>query len=264
MSETGNEVATAGGVRVEALEYGAIWRVALATPKANILDGEKMEAIAAAFERAREERGLKAVLIEGEGPHFSFGASVPEHLPGKFEKMIPTFHTMFHRMLDASVPILAAVRGQCLGGGLELASFCHRVFAAPDAKLGQPEIVLGVFAPIASVILPERMGRARAEDVCLSGRILGAEEAHAVGLVDEIADDPSEAALGYARRHFLPRSAASLRLAVRASRVDWTERLRAAVGEAERLYVDELMATEDAVEGLTAFQEKRDPVWKNA
>ena len=158
---------------------------------------------------------------------------------------------------------LAAVRGQCLGGGLELAGFCNRLFASPDAKLGQPEIALGVLAPVASVVLAERVGRSRAEDLCLSGRSLTAAEAERIGLVDEIAEDPTEAALGYAREYLLPRSASSLRIAVRALRSGFAERFRAQLAEVERLYLQELMSTTDALEGLQAFLEKRAPSWSN-
>ncbi len=255
---------TDGPVRVEVSDDGAIWQVRLATPKANIVDMEKTGILTEIFGRACEARELKAVVIEADGPHFSFGASVKEHLPGSYEAMLRGFHGLFHRMLDSSVVTLAAVRGQCLGGGLELASFCHRLFASADAHLGQPEIVLGVFAPVASVILAERVGRSRAEDLCLSGRAIGAEEAMRIGLVDQIAEDPVEAALAYARKFLLPRSASSLRLAVRAVRAGFAERFGRELAEAERLYCDDLMSTADAVEGLEAFLAKREAAWKNA
>jgi len=264
MTETKFSTPADGPVRVEELDDGAIWRVQLATPKANIVDMAKTEVLSGIFERAAESVDLKAVILEGQGPHFSFGASVPEHLPGSFEAMLRGFHGVFLRMLDASVVTLAAVRGQCLGGGLELVTFCNRIFASPDAKLGQPEIVLGVFAPVASVVLADRVGRGRAEDICLSGRSLGAEEALAIGLVDQIADDPGEAALAYAREHLLPKSASSLRLAVRAARHGFDERFRREIAEVERQYAEDLMATADAVEGLNAFLQKRQPEWKNS
>ena len=233
---------------MEVQEGGAIWRVVLDTPKANILDAEKMASLTRTFEEARGEAGLKALLIEGQGEHFSFGASVPEHLPGKFEEMIPAFHRMFRALWDTSVVTVAAVRGQCLGGGLELAAFCHRVVASPKAKLGQPEIVLGVLAPVASVILPERMGRPAAEELLLTGRILPA----------------AEAALDWIRKHLLPRSASSLRHAVAAARVGWRARFLEALDEAEHVYVHDLMSSADAAEGLRAFLEKREPVWRDA
>jgi cyclohexa-1,5-dienecarbonyl-CoA hydratase len=257
-------MSTEATVRLEQLEEGAVWRVVLATPKANILDMEKTEQLCSIFDRARHEKQLKAIVIEGQGPHFSFGASVEEHLPDKVEAMLRGFHRLFHVMLEASVPTLAVVRGQCLGGGLELVSFCNRIFASPDAKLGQPEMMLGVFAPVASVVLSERIGRGRAEDLCLSGRSLTAEQALATGLVDEIADDPGEAALAYVREHLLPKSASSLRMAVRAVRVGFAQRFKGELAAVERLYLDELMATADANEGLAAFIEKRKPSWSDA
>lgn len=252
-----------GPVRVEILEEGAVWRVVLATPKANILDEEKLRALTEVFSRAREEGGLKAVVVEGEGPHFSFGASVEEHLPGRFEGMIPAFHGMFHAMLDSDIFTIAAVRGQCLGGGLELAAFCNRLFASPEARLGQPEIQLGVLAPVASVILAGKVGRNSAEDICLSGRSLDAVEAHRIGLVDAVAEDPGEAALAYVREHFLPRSASSLRIALRAVRVGFAQTFRRELAEVERIYMQDLMSTADAAEGLRSFVEKRKPGWKN-
>jgi cyclohexa-1,5-dienecarbonyl-CoA hydratase len=253
-----------GPVRVEPLASGAIWRVMLATPKANILDAPKIAALTDVFERAADDAGLKAIVLTGEGPHFSFGASVEEHLPGDFESMIPAFHGLFDRMLRASVITLGAVRGRCLGGGLELASFCNRVFASADARLGQPEIVLGVFAPVASIALAERVGRGAAEDLCLSGRTVTAEEAERLGLVDQIVDDPEAAALAYAKEYLLPRSASSLRLAVRAVRQGFERRFRQDLERVERLYVDELMSTRDATEGLRAFLDKREPVWSDS
>jgi cyclohexa-1,5-dienecarbonyl-CoA hydratase len=250
-------------VRIDRLEEGALWRVLLDTPKANILDLRKTRMLSEIFDRARDARPLKGILIEGSGAHFSYGASVQEHLPGAFEEMIRAFHDLFHRMLESSVVTLAAVRGQCLGGALELVSACNRVFASSDAKFGQPEILLGVFPPVASVILAERVGRGAAEDLCLSGRSIAAEEARRIGLVDSIADDPSAAALEYARTHLVPRSATSLRLAVRAVRAGFAERFRQELAKVERLYMEELMSTADAVEGLQAFLDKRPPVWRN-
>ena len=256
-------MAKQGPVTVEPLEGGAYWRVFLDRPKGNILDGEMFEALTAVFQRAAETADLRALSLEGRGSHFSFGASVQEHMPEHVEGMLRGFHGVLQTMLDGSYMVLAAVRGQCLGGGLELVSCCHRVFASSDARLGQPEILLGVFPPVASVILPERVGRANAEDLCLSGRIVEADEALKIGLVDVIAEDPSEAALAYAKEHILPRSASSLRYAIKAARHGLRARFAAELKEVERIYLQELMSTRDAVEGLEAFMERRSPKWRN-
>jgi len=251
-------------VRVEAREDGALWHVFLDAPKANILDARMVGSLRAVFRLADDTPDLKAVVLEGTGPHFSFGASVEEHRPDQVADMLRSFHGLFRDMSAAAVFVAAAIRGQCLGGGLELAAFAHRVIASPDAKLGQPEIRLGVIAPAASVILPQRMGRPGAEDLCLSGRVIAVEEAHALGLVDEIADDPTEAACDYVRSNLLPHSAASLRRAIRAVRLPFDRRLHDDLDAVERLYLDDLMACRDAEEGIQAFLEKRRPVWRNA
>jgi len=247
----------------ELTEDGQIYRVRLATPKANILDRQKILSLTQAFETARESKDVKVVVLEAEGPHFSFGASVEEHLPGQFEQMIPAFHNMFRVMLDSRVPIFAAVNGQCLGGALELVSLCHRVFASPSAKFGQPEIQLGVFAPVASVFLVERIGRGAAEDLCLSGRTILADEALRTGLIDAMVENPSDAAVEWARAHSLQRSASSLRHAVAAVRHGLDRRFRRDLADVEALYVNDLMSTGDAQEGLKAFIEKRTPQWSN-
>jgi cyclohexa-1,5-dienecarbonyl-CoA hydratase len=250
-------------LEVETLDGGAIWRARLGGSKGNILDAALMDALNGMFGRAASASDLKAICLEGQGSHFSFGASVQEHLPEHVGAMLERFHALIDALLASDVFVLAAVRGQCLGGALELVTMCHRVFAAPDAKLGQPEIALGVFAPVASIVLVERVGRANAEDLCASGRSVGAEEGLRMGLVDVVADDPASGALEYARAHLLPRSAKSLRFAVRAARMSLRRRLDGDLDALERLYLDELMATSDANEGLRAFLEKRPPSWKN-
>lgn len=252
-------------VRVTMLDDGAWWRVTFGASKGNILDRAMMAALRGVFRDAPHAAPLKAICLEGEGRHFSFGASVPEHLPDQVAGMLSEIRHLVIDLLDSHIVVLAAVRGQCLGGGLELASVCHRVFASQDAMLGQPEIALGAFAPIASIVLPERIGRAHGEALCLTGRSVTAAEALAMGLVDEVAaDDPADAAIAWARTHLSSRSASSLRLAVKAVRSGFSQRLRTELPLLESLYLNELMVTHDAIEGLRAFMEKRPPDWKHA
>ena len=249
---------------------GRLLRVRLSRPKANVLDAEMVSALTEAFavaagpaHDAPPAPALRGVLLDAEGPHFSFGASVEEHLPGRFGAMLHGFHALLLRMLDLPIPILVAVKGQCLGGGLELASAASLVFAAPDAKLGQPEIVLGVFAPAASCLLPERIGPAAADDLLLSGRSVDAAEALRLGLVRAVADDPEAAALAWFDAHLAKHSASSLGLAVRAARLGLLERVRSKLAVLEGWYAEDLMTTRDAVEGLNAFLEKRPARWED-
>ena len=253
----------ASPLTVELEKDGALLRLRLSRPKANIIDAAMIGALRAALGEHLTDARLRAVLLEAEGPHFSFGASVEEHLPGSCAAMLRELHALLLTLVGSPVPVLVAVRGQCLGGGLELAAAGHLIFAAPGAMFGQPEIRLGVFAPAASCLLPERIGPSRAEDLLFSGRSIGAEEAHRIGLVHALADDPGVAALAYFEEHLAMRSASSLRFAVRAARYDLVYRIRRKLAEVERLYLEELMATHDAVEGLTAFIAKRPPVWED-
>ena len=242
---------------------GALLRIRLERPKANLVDAEMIAALAAAFGEAARTRTLRAVLLEAAGPNFSFGASVEEHLPDRCAAMLAALHALLLAMLELPVPILVAVRGRCLGGGLEVALAGSRIFATADAQLGQPEIKLGVFAPAASVLLPGRVGRAAAEDLLLSGRSVGGDEAHAIGLVDEIAADPEAAALAWFDRHLADKSAATLALALQAVRAPLRRDSRERFAEVERLYLERLMSTRDANAGLAAFLVKRAPNWEH-
>jgi cyclohexa-1,5-dienecarbonyl-CoA hydratase len=188
---------------------------------ASILDIAAIQALDATLELRAGAPGLRGILIDPAGAHFSFGASVEEHLPDRCAAMLAGLHGLILRIVRSPVPVLVAIRGQCLGAGLELAAAGHLLFAEPNAALGQPEIRLGVFAPAASCLLPERIGLAAAEDLLLSGRSITGTEARALGLVNELADDCEEAALAYFDRHLADKSASSLRYAVRASRQDF-------------------------------------------
>jgi cyclohexa-1,5-dienecarbonyl-CoA hydratase len=242
---------------------GRVLRLRLSRPKANLIDAAMIEALDRALADHLDNPGLTAVLLDAEGPHFSYGASVEEHMPGRCEAMLTSIHGLILRMLEAPVTILVAVRGQCLGGGLEVALAGHLLFAAPDAALGQPEMKLGVFAPAASCLLPELVGPMRALDLLLSGRTIGGVEAAAIGLAREAVPDPEQAALAYFREYLQPKSASSLRYAIKAARFDYAARVRAKIKSVERLYLEDLMKTHDAVEGLGAFVAKRAVQWQH-
>ncbi len=242
---------------------GKLLRLRLARPKANIIDAEMIFGLNKAFDDHSHDTNLMAVLIDSEGPHFSFGASVEEHLPAHCAVMLETLHHLIGTMLDYPVPILTAVRGQCLGAGLELAMAGGPIFAAPDTVLGQPEIKLAVMAPSATCLLPERVGQGHAEDILFSGRNIGSEEAVVMGLVNRIAEDPEAEALTYFDEQLAGLSASSLRFAVKAARGSLAARVKAKLAEVEELYLSGLMATKDPVEGLQAFLDKRPAKWEN-
>lgn len=254
----------APAVKVWSEEDGRLLRLRLDRPKPNLVDAEMIAGLSTALSQGLAADSVKAILLDAEGPNFSFGASVEEHLPAQCADMLKSLHRLLLQLIDSPVPVLVAVSGQCLGGGLELACAGHLIFAAPGARLGQPEIKLGVFAPAASCLLPERVGISRSDDLLLSGRSVDTEEGLRIGLVDFVADDSSGAALDYYREHIAPLSTNSLRFSVRAAHRSRAAHIRAELDEIEQLYLNELMPTPDAIEGLEAFLARREPRWERS
>lgn len=251
-------------VRHALTEHGGLLRLALDAPPGNLLDRRCLGALTELLATHARTPTVRGILFETAGRHFSYGASVAEHRPAEAAAMLHAFHGLFRLLIELGKPTLAAVRGRCLGAGMELATFCHFTFAAPDVELAQPEIRLGVIAPVASLILPLRLGQGTADDLCLTGRSVGAAEAHALGLVRAVVPDPSAAAAEFFREHLAGKSGAALPFAVRAARDGFHRALHERLAAVERLYLDELMATHDAVEGIEAFLAKRPAVWANA
>jgi cyclohexa-1,5-dienecarbonyl-CoA hydratase len=243
---------------------GSVLRLTLDSPPGNVLDAEMTGSLRAAVRAAGARPELKLLVFEGAGKHFSFGASVEEHRPAEVAAMLETFHGLFGDLMEAELPAMAVVRGQCLGGGLELASFCDWVVAEEGARLGQPEIKLGVFAPMGSILLPWRC-QAQGVDLLLTGRTVDAISALTMGLVDELfPTEDSEPVLDQLIRDRIRNlSASSLRFAHRAARLELHRRIREDLPRVESLYLNELMQTKDAVEGIEAFLEKRTPAWRN-
>ena len=264
MSATPSPNPGAGKARLDCEPGGRVARIQLAAPKANVIDAGMIAALEEACEKIEARRGLRAIVLGADGPHFSFGASIEEHLPGEIEAALARLHGLLRRMHLLPAPTIAVVQGQCLGGGLELVLGCDLVLAAADAQIGCPEIKLGVFAPAASALLPLRIGTGRAAQLLLTGMSWSGEQAAAAGLVDLIAPSGTlEATLQeWLAADFLPRSAAGLRHAAHAVRRVRLRALQAEIPLLEKSYLDGLMAEPDAVEGIRAFLEKRAPRWR--
>lgn len=251
-------------VEVSRLAEGRIARVILNAGKGNVLSRAVIEELDGVFRAIGEDRAVVAVVLGAEGKHFSFGASVEEHVPGEVETMLPAFHRLFRTIAQAAVPICAAVRGQCLGGGFELALAAHRIVVAEDANLGVPEITLGVFPPVAAAVLPLRVSQAVADRLVTTGETVTGAEAVALGVADQACDAAlvEEEATRWAQR-YLGLSGASVRFATRAARMAWDEALCERLERLEKLYLEQLMKTADAKEGIAAFMERRKPSWVN-
>ena len=241
-------------------------KIILNSPKANILEAAMLGEISCTLAGLSNDKDLKLIVFEGEGKHFSFGASVPEHTKENAAMMLHLSTGCSTNWFGLAVPTMAVVRGQCLGGGMELALFCNFIVADHTAMFGQPEIVLGVFPPPASVMLPRKVGQAYADDLCLTGRSIDAVEAHRIGLVNLLVDEGQDAwefATAWIDKHIIPKSAECLRIANQAVRNDFFRRIGEDFPRMEGLYLADLMETHDANEGINAFLEKRKPEWKN-
>lgn len=261
MSQTAS---TTSKIQADYLHDRQVLRLTLNAPKANVLDAAMMAELQQALEALRQEPQLKLIQFIGAGAHFSFGASVAEHTRDQAPGMLAQFHGLFRTLMDLSIPTCALVHGQCLGGGLELALMAQVMFVEAGASLGQPEISLGVFPPPASLILPLKIGQARADELLLSGRSIKGDEAAAMGLAHHCASDKEAmiaAADAWTEVHILPKSASSLRFAVRAARHGFHQALAEGLARLESLYLDQLMATADAQEGIASFLERRKPLW---
>ena len=231
----------------------------------NLLTGEIVGQLHAALTDLTEFPHLRLVTLEGAGADFSFGASIPEHAPDAIARVLPPTHALIAALLDVPAPTAAVVRGRCLGGGFELALACDFILAGDTATFGLPEIALGVFPPVASVLLPIKAGAARSASAILSGTPKPAGYWERVGVIEAVEPDASLAAAvdGWFSRTLEPHSAEALRHAVRAARRPIVEAVARDLPEVERLYLQDLMASEDAREGTRAFLEKRDARWRD-
>lgn len=235
----------------------------LSHPKGNIITAETIAALASGLEGVGANPHLKLITIEGDGEDFSYGASIPEHAPERIGYVLPAMHRLIKGLLDAPAVTAAVVRGRCLGGGFELALACDFIFAADNATFGLPEIALGVFPPAGAALLAFRTDGARATRTILTGESRGAADWHQAGLIELLAPAAAlDAAVeGWFARHMAPRSAAALRHAAAAARLTLAAHVRHTLPELERLYLDTLMRTHDAAEGVAAFLAKREPRW---
>lgn len=243
---------------------GGVATFTLDHPPLNIFTRKMTRELGRALADLAGDESLRVLVIAAEGKHFSAGADVGEHLPPTYREMIPEFVETLEALAAFPLPVVAAVRGRCLGGGFELAQCADVIVAGEGATFGQPEIVLGVTAPVACVLLPRRSSPGTAAELLFSGDTLSALRAEAAGLVQRVVhDDQVEAEARALAQRFARHSAAALRLTKKTLLAAADRPRSEALRAASDIYLNDLMTTEDAVEGLNAFVEKRTPAWRN-
>jgi cyclohexa-1,5-dienecarbonyl-CoA hydratase len=251
----------------EAVELSLDGSVAIVTfsrPPVNALDRSRIAAIEARVREGSRRREVKLIAIAGKGQDFCAGTDIKEMRAEEIGELLRAFHSLVRLLLTLDVPTAALVQGRALGGGAELALACDFIFAETTAVFGFPEIRLGVFPPVASVLLERRIGRTKAADLILCGAVMSAEAAERKGLINALVN-PGDLinAVETMKQRFESFSASSLRHARRALFLGSAGDPLSALSAVERSYLNDLMKTEDAREGIAAFNEKRPPVWTN-
>ena len=241
-------------------------RVTFARPPVNIFNIAMMREINDALNQCVPQRELVAIVFDAAADcrAFSAGVAVEEHVEDTIFQMLDSFHAIFRNLEQLARPTIAVVDGPALGGGCELVIACDIAIASERARFGQPEIKLGVFPPVAAVLLPELIGEKAARHLILTGEIIDAVEAARLGLVNyvvpgnELVAKTSQLLSG-----FRSLSAAALEFTRKAIDLSRARSLDSALKAVESLYLNELMKTHDANEGISAFVEKRKPEWRD-
>ncbi len=238
-------------------------RIILNHPPVNIMDIATMKEINAALESLQEDDETKVLVVGAQGKAFCAGVDVRDHTAERVNEMVEVFHRIFRLMWSLDIPTVAAVNGACLGGGCELATFCDMIIASEAATFGQPEIQVGVYPPVAAVTFPRLMPYVKAMELLLTGDVIDAREAERLGIVNKVVPVESfeDEVSGFVGK-LTALSAIVLRLTKRATLQGLSLDFEEALTRSEQIYLNSLMKTEDASEGLQAFMEKRKPVWK--
>lgn len=241
---------------------GGVGRLTLKRSPLNILNISMLREMESVLKEAGGDDTLRVLIIAAKGKLFSAGVDVADHTPDRVHEMIPLFDRVCAALATFPVPTLAAVHAAALGGGCEIAMCCDLVIASEDASFGQPEIRLGSFAPVAAIRLPALVGYRKAAELLFTGDSIGAKDAAQMGLINEaVPSSEFDSNVEQLAGKLAGLSAVALRLCKEALRVT-TDRW-ISLADMEKLYLEKLMSTEDAHEGLAAFLKKRAPEWKH-
>jgi len=243
---------------------GPVARLVFRRPPVNVLNIEMMKEINEALKQVQATSGLRALVLQAEGKFFSAGVDVAEHTHEKVREMIEVFHEIFNNLNKVKIPTVAMCAGPALGGGCEVALWCDIVLASEKAKFGQPEIKVGVFPPIAAYLLPNAAPMKFAAEILMTGDTYSPADMKAMGLVNRVfPEDKFQAESEAFLEKITSNSSIVLEMTKKAMLAAKGRTYEQAMPDIEHIYLNKLMGTEDANEGLKAFMEKRKPVWKD-
>lgn len=251
-----------GLVRLTLKVNAGVARIVLRHPPLNVIDIPMMEELAQSLREIETRADISVIVLSGEGKAFSVGVDVAAHTPDRVEEMLAQFHGVIRALVATRKVTIAAVHGHCLGGGAELAMMCDIVYTTESARWGFPEIKLGCYPPVACAALAALVGQKRAAELILTGRMIDGKEATEVALANRAVHDSELAvAVDECVGQLRALSPATLAVAKRASYAWDSIHFDKGLARAERIYLEELMKTADAHEGIRAFMEKREPKW---
>src|SRR5581483_8722672 len=250
--------------RIELTIAPPIARILLANPPLNVIDLTMMDELAQTLRDLESRPDISTIAISGSGKSFSAGVDVAAHTPDKIGDMLQKFHAVIRALVTTRKVTIAAVHGHCLGGGAELAMVCDIVYTTADSQWGFPEIKLACYPPVAATALAALVGQKHAAELILTGRTITGTEAASIGLANQAAVTPDqlESAVASCLDRLKQLSPAALAITKKAIYAWDSMHFDKGLARAEKIYLDELMQTEDAHEGIRAFMEKRQPKWK--
>lgn len=253
-------ISTTAGIRVEGAD--GVARITIDHPPVNVLDTATLGALAGAIEDASSEATLRAIVIRGAGRAFSAGVDIGEHMGDALAPLLASFQRAAAAIVSTDVPVIAVAHGAVLGGACELVTLADLAIVADDAKLGVPEIRLGVVPPVAAAMFPRLVGAQRAAALLFTGDTISGEEAARWGLVwRSVPRDRLEPETEALLERLRSLSSVALRLAKRTMRETADLPIERAIAVASAISAETIPAMHDAQEGLRAFLEKRSPVW---
>lgn len=249
--------------RVSIQRQGGVDRVTLNNPPLNVIDIALMEELSRELGAMEGDEAVSVVVISGAGKAFSAGVDVAAHTPENLSEMLRKFHAVVAALVASNKVTIAAVHGACLGGGAELAMVCDLAYTAESASWGFPEIKLGCYPPVAVTALAALVGKKRAADLILTGRTISGREAADIGLANcAVPSEQLDSAVRECVDRLVRLSPAALAMTKKATYAWDSIHFDKGLARAEKIYLEELIKTEDAQEGIAAFLQKREPRWK--
>jgi cyclohexa-1,5-dienecarbonyl-CoA hydratase len=237
-------------------------RINLHNPPLNVIDVAMMEELARTLAEIEARSDVSVIVLSGEGRAFSVGVDVAAHTPDNVGAMLLKFHAVIRALVASKKVTVAAVHGHCLGGGAELAMVCDVVYTTASAQWGFPEIKLGCYPPVACTALAALVGQKRAAELIVTGRTISGVEAAGIGLANRsLGDQELQPVVDRTVQELVRLSPASLTLTKKAVYAWDSMHFDKGLARAEKIYLEELMKTADAQEGIRAFMEKREPKW---